>query len=243
MAKQAMSAKVGEKSVKTGSLVKVHPDMDDAVLLRFNAEGTVLEFDGENLRLLPDPVTQALSHENARRYWMAFGEKKAREKSTKRPEKLEILDPLVGHEEARLSFKPVGDAGKEFLKRYHVSWLFCTTASGMKQQGYSEVTDKDPLEVGISSNASGYYLTKDLQGRDELLLMKLDKTRWNQHERAVAEKSQAAIRGARSQFEGELDKVSKGQVKPMRETEEDQMVEQVRVTADTVDRAFVADKK
>ena len=199
---------------------------------------------GEDFKPLPDAITSVLSHDNARRYWMALGENNARKRKTEKPMLEQIIDPLVGHEEARLHFGSDGTPeGEEFLKRNWLCWQFCTNASGMKQVGYSEVTDKDPVRVGISSNASGYYLTKDLQGRDELLLMKVDFQKHLQHDRAVAALSQQKIKGARGQFEGDLDKVSRGKVKPMRESEEDQTVEKVRVTRDTVDQAFLQDRK
>lgn len=243
MAKKQASVKTTPPAPKNPELVRITSADEESLVISYNKEGRVLSFDGEDFRPLSEPAAADLSHDNARRYWMAYGVWKDRKRKPERAVVEKILDPLAGHEGARLTFTPRGDEGKEFLKRNHLAWMFSTTVPGMKQLGYKEVHEDDPVDVGISSNASGYYLTRDLQGRDELLLMKIDMQRFREHERAVVAKSQRAIKGAREDFEGKLDALSHGKVKPMRESEEDQTVEKVRVTPDTVNRAFVADKK
>jgi hypothetical protein len=245
------AAKVSKKEkvvMKTAENVLVTRDHGDDDVIRLNSDGVLLRFgSGEEFRVLPDAVTDVLSHENAKRYWVALGEHKARSRANGEKPLLEkIVDPLVGHEEARLHFELKHDdleASKEFFKRWWLSWQFCTSVPGMEAVGYTKVTDKDPVVVGISSNASGYFMTKDTQGRDELILMKVDYQTHLQHDRAVAGKSRQAVSGARGEFEGALEKMSRGKVKPMRETEEDTTVEKVVVTRDNVDRAFLQDRR
>jgi hypothetical protein len=227
-----------KKVQKTPVRFPVTHDTTDAEIVRLESEGAELSFDGIDFRVLDEPTIQVLSHANARAYFMAYGEWKARSGKKEKRSAVEILDPLVGHEEARLHFAPRGDDGREFFKKWHLAWIFCTTASGFKQLGYSEVTEADPVDVGISSNASGYYLTKDTKGQDELLLMKVKAELARQHDEAVVAKSKRQITGARDNFESDLDRVSRGQVKPMKESEEDRTVEKVKVTRDTVNEAF-----
>lgn len=219
----------------------VSKDITEAEVIAYEKEGATLEFaGGARFKVLPESIVADLSHDNAKRYWVAFGEHKAEARRTAPKPMLEkIVDPLVGHEEARLAFTPRGREGVEFLKRNWLSWQFCTNASGFKQLGYKEVSEEDPVDVGISSNASGHYLTKDLQGRDELLLMKVDMNIHLQHEKAVAALSRQKVRGAREQFEESIDRVGRGKVPVMPESEEDQTVEKVRVSASDVDRAFL----
>jgi hypothetical protein len=234
----------GEKPSKKGETRTVNTTTSEADVVRFEAEGATLVFaGGADFKVLPESIVDVLSHENARRYWMALGEHKATAKKGGVAPMLErIVDPLVGHEEARLSFTARGAEGVEFLKRNHLAWMFCTTANGFEQVGYSKVTAKDPVDVGISSNPSDYYLTKDTQGRDELILMKVDMAKHLQHDRAVAAISQQKVAGTRAQFEADIDKVGQGKVRPMPESEEDRTVERVRVGRDDVDRAFLSDK-
>lgn len=241
MAKKSTGVKVAQKSPEMLAPAVVTRDTTEAEVIAYEKEGRELSFaGGEQFKVLPDALTKDLSHENAKRYWVALGEHRAEGKrSTPRPLVERIIDPLVGHEGARLEYKARGAEGIEFLKRNHLSWQFCTNADGFKQLGYNVVSDEDPVDVGISSNASHHYLTKDLQGRDELLLMKVDMKLHEQHTRAVAALSQQKVRGARGQFEAELDQATKGKVKPSPETEEDQTVEKVRVTRDTVNQAFL----
>lgn len=230
--------KTEEKTPEKAFAFSVTHDTTDAEIVRLESEGAQLSFDGENFRVLDEPTIQVLSHVNARAYFMAYGEWKVRNGKKEKRKVEQIIDPLGGHEEARLHFGPRGPEGVEFLKRNHLVWKWAQTCDGDKQVGYKEVSEEDPVEVGISSNASGHYLTKDLQGRDELLLMKIDVARYNEHMKAVSQKSQRQIKGARANFESDLDRVSKGQVRPMKETEEDQTVEKVRVTRETVNEAF-----
>jgi len=241
MAKKTVSSETTPEAAKVAPSYIINKDTTEAEVLRYEKEGATLTFaNGPAFKVLPDSICEALSHENAKRYWVAFGEHKAMSKpGREKPSVEKIVDPLVGHEEARLTFKPRGREGIEFLKRNWLSWQFCTNASGFKQLGYKEVSEEDPVDVGISSNASGYYLTKDLQGRDELLLMKVDFAKHLEHEKAVAALSRQKVRGAREQFEEGIDRVGRGKVPVMPETDEDLTVEKVRVGPSDVDRAFL----
>jgi hypothetical protein len=202
----------GEDGRKTALITL---ETTEAEIVALDSDGRTLEFDESAFKRLPDAVVQALSHENAKRYWVTLGavDRNARPKPTR---KLEILDPLQGQEEKLMEIRALGPKGKEYFKRWHTYWAYLEKIDVAKAMGYTEITKDEAaaneLGIGVSSDAAGYYTIRSAgtfnsatAGKEELRLMKLPLEKYRAHMQGVAARSEDAVNKAREKVPEAMD--------------------------------------
>lgn len=218
-----------ETLAKSDEEVLVTLETSEAKVLKYNQEGKVLRFDAEHFKVLPDEIVRDLSHDNTRNYFVMYNQHLAIEKEKKEgnfgkprihAESLQIIDPLGGHAGAKLSFK-VKDTqeGKDFEKKYHVYAAAAWEVEDRKDLGYEILSNDDPVVTRGNSTSSESRVIRN-KNEDELVWMKVDKRKYEQHIEASAAKSRAIVRGVPTEFAGKLEEVSKGKAKPLEVDEE-----------------------
>jgi hypothetical protein len=217
---QAQPPKPTERAEKAAEL-HVCSSTEEAQIVQSDREGGKLRFDSEDFKTLPDAVLSQLHYENTRDYFLAKASWEMGKKAPKRKPgepRLEILDPLARRAMDKIDVK-VTDP--EYDSRWHTFWASAEDVDVHKDIGYSLVGKDEPVKVRCGSNASGHIALKGAGGRDELVLMKVEKKRYEQHLEAVAQKSRERTQNApRADLDARLDEASKGRVRSYEVEEE-----------------------
>ncbi len=221
-----------KKEEKKGGVFDVHASTEAADIVKYDQDGARLRFDSEDFKELPDSVLSQLHYENTRDYFLAHASWKQGKKAAGRPKdapRLEILDPLARRASDKVNVK---FTDKRYEERWHTFWASAEDVEEHKDIGYRLVEKDEPVRVRCGSNASGYIALKGQGGKDELVLMKVEKSKYDQHLEAVAKKSQDRMKDSpRADLESNLDRASGGRVKSVR-VEEEVVKATTEVTAD-----------
>lgn len=168
--------------------VKVTGDMTDKEILALDNEGARLQFEADTLVERPEDVLRKLSHENARDYFLALGEKRARDKGKQVPQsetgRVEyVRSPFEG-----LSFKRM-ETRKE--PGWHYFWSDPRELEGRKALGYQVVEDHAAAPNADHASSTNRLMTDD--GKTDLVLMRVPEPLYQQHIKAMSDQSRARI--------------------------------------------------
>lgn len=244
MAKNTVSGKKGslaqdgelvpgiENARKKAASLHVRASTSDSEMLQYDTEGVRLKFDSADFAERGDEVLSKLHYENSRDYFLARTEWLQAKKAADRPKdapRIEVLDPLARRAVDKIN---VRITDPEWEKRNHTFWAAAEDVEEHKEIGYRLVTKDDPVKVRCGHNAADHIALRGKGGADELVLMAVDKDRYEQHLQAVAKISQDKMKNApRAQLDADLDKTTRGKVKSI-EVEEERTKAVVTPTAD-----------
>jgi hypothetical protein len=187
-------------------------------VIGYDQAGAILIFNKKRFRRLSKENLDVLSYENKKEYMKTVKLLQDEEEARKPSPKAQIIDPLGGHEGALLE---VRITDKEFEKKWHLCWKHAREADSLARVGYQKVVaGEDPVESGLKP-AGTTFVIKDPRSREDLdlLLMKLPKHLFLQHQTAVAQASTEKIKGYRDKFLGDVTEESKGRLKGIIEDE------------------------
>lgn len=182
MAKVLKTIEVSQKDT-----VRVTAEMTTEEILAFDKEGVQLQFSADTLSELAEGDVRQLSHENARDYFMALGEKRARTKaletgpSTGRVEY--VRSPFDGVSFNR--FKTVPRPGM------HTYWADPREIENRKALGYRVVEDPAAAPNADHQGGTNRLLTDD--GKVDLVQMEVPEKLYQQHIRGMSDQSRARL--------------------------------------------------
>jgi len=193
-------------------------------VIAYDQAGVELIFDKKGFRRLSRDTVEALGHENKKAYFKTLEVMKDEEAARRPAPRPKVLDPLGGHEELLLNAR-ITD--KEWAKRYHLCWKYCSQADSLKQFGYATVSAKDDPVECHAKTAGDTFQVRDPRGREDLdiILMKLPMHIYLQHQTAVSQTSQDRVKGYTDKFSGDVEEASKGRLKGVIEQGEPEKVQ------------------
>lgn len=188
----AKDAKVGSDSLSSSPSsepvrVKVTGDMSDKEIVDLDNEGAVLLFDVDTLRELSEGTTRKLGHDNARDYFLALGEKRARRRAD------EVPAPTGRVEYVRSPFEGAGFKRMEVVKKpgWHDYWADPREVDNRKAVGYVVVEDHAAAPNADHSNSTNRLFTDD--GKVDLVHMRVPDEKYKQHIQSMSDQSRARI--------------------------------------------------
>jgi len=193
-------------------------------VLGYDQAGAKITFLKKKFRRLSAENFQALSYENKKRYQQVLGEIRAEEEARRPAPRPQIIDPLGGHEGALLNVK-ITD--KTWEKKWHLCWKHVVEKDALARVGYTPVrAGEDPVECGLKPAGSTFVLPDPRDRKDlDLILMKISKVTFLQHQTAVAEASRDKVKGYTEKFKADVEEGSKGRLKGVIDEEEPERVE------------------
>lgn len=183
MAKQEKA----EAAVVAPDKVIVTGEMEVAEILAFDKDGAQLQFDADTMSELPEEVTRQLSHENARDYFLALGETRARTKADR-------TGPATGRVEyvrspfEGLSFNRMQTVPKQGMHDY---WADPREVEGRKALGYAVVEDPAAAPNADHQGTMNRLLTDD--GKVDLIHMRVPEKLYQQHIHATSNDSRSRL--------------------------------------------------
>jgi hypothetical protein len=206
--------KAVEAKEESSEQPKVYIDLatSEEDVVAYDAAGVHLIFNKKRFRKLSRESFEALSHDNQKRYLKAKAELEEEAEAKKPLPRLQVIDPLGGHEGALLNVKITDPL---WAKKWHVCWQYAEQADIVSRAGYSKViAGEDPIECGLKP-AGTTFVMKDPRARADLdlMLMKIPMHIFLQHQNAVAQKSTDKLKGYRDQFAEEVAEGSDGKLR------------------------------
>lgn len=182
MAKDA-KVEAGQESPK----VRVTGDMSDKEIIDLDNEGAVLLFDSDTVRELSEETTRKLGHDNARDYFLALGERRARSRAD------EVPAPTGRVEYVRSPFEGLGFKRMEVVKKpgWHDYWADPREVDNRKAVGYQVVEDHAAAPNADHSNSTNRLFTDE--GKVDLVHMRVPEEKYKQHIQAMSDQSRARI--------------------------------------------------
>lgn len=200
----AVKAKEKPKMPPKKKIIDVSASVSDSEILALEEKNYQLRFNEKDFRELPESVIEKLCNSNARDYFMTKGAFNALKKANSRKEAgfegLEVQDPLRGKPRRKLEV-----AGK--LKGWHYCWKRPDEVEESKKLGY--VVVKDEVNTPGASSVSSSHTITAKDGKDDLVLMRVEERLFQQHLQANAVLSRRRAGATMKEITGMVKKANK----------------------------------
>jgi hypothetical protein len=169
--------------------VTITSEVPDEDIVAFDKEGVRFQFSADDMRELPEDLIRGLSRENAMDYFLALGEKRARDRAAKQNDGAKsgrveyVRSPFDGISYRRMQTKPA--------KGMHNYWADPREVELRKSYGYTVVTD--PSAASHSDFTGDQHRLMTDEGKVDLVLMQVPDALYQQHIQAMSDQSHAKL--------------------------------------------------